>query len=202
MCWCVLKKLLTRSSRLYLFPFSPVASILCIVLCCIVALYPVYTIQPVVKPVVQPVRQLAVSCRQTSNRLSNRFDNHVERTATVRATGCQTGLYSRFDKHGFTTVLNSCLFNWLSNRVVQQPVWQPVVYTIQPVVKRVGLTTGCIVYTNIQLVVKPVWQPVLSNPFDSRFDNRLYRVNGALSALTLLLGWQEGHSACKKMGGW
>jgi len=60
------------------------------------------------------------------------------------------------------------------------------------------LTTGCIVYTNIQPVVKPclsnrlynpVWQPVertavrstrfsirLSNPF----DNRLYRVNGVL----------------------
>jgi len=31
------------------------------------------------------------------------------------------------------------------------------------------LTTGCIVYTNIQLVVKPV-------PFDNRSNNRLYRV--------------------------
>ena len=24
----------------------------------------------------------------------------------------------------------------------------------------------------------------------------------AFSALTLLVGWQEGHPACKKMGGW
>jgi len=24
----------------------------------------------------------------------------------------------------------------------------------------------------------------------------------AFSALTLLIGWQEGHPACKKMGGW
>ena len=61
-------------------------------------------------------------------------------------------------------------------------------------------STGCIVYTNIQPVVKLVWQPVgclftrysrLSNrlynpvwqpvwqPFDNRFDNKLYRVNGA-----------------------
>jgi len=27
-------------------------------------------------------------------------------------------------------------------------------------------------------------------------------VNPALSALTLLVGWQEGHPACKKMWGW
>jgi len=39
---------------------------------------------------------------------------------------------------------NNCSFNRLSNRVVQ-PVWQPAVYTIQPVVKP---------------VVKRVWQPV------------------------------------------
>ena len=83
------------------------------------------------KPVVQPVWQPAVSCRQTSNRLWKRLSH-------------------RFDKHGLTTVLNnavwqpcwmnSCSFNQLSNRVVQ-PVWQPAVYTIQP-------------------VVNPVWQPV------------------------------------------
>jgi len=68
---------------------------------------------------------------------------------------------------------NSCSFNRLSNRVVQ-PVWQPAVYMIQLFVKT---------------VVKPVWQPVvsciqtfmrLSNRFDNPFDNRLYRVNGAL----------------------
>jgi len=92
---------------------------------CVSLSYPVYTIQPVVKRVVQPVRQLAVSCKQTSNWLSNRlnvclhdttlnrqpavlckqtsnwlthrFDNRVERTATVRSTGCQTGLYNWFD---------------------------------------------------------------------------------------------------------
>jgi len=29
--------------------------------------------------------------------LYNRFDKRVERTATVRPTGCQTGLYNRFD---------------------------------------------------------------------------------------------------------
>jgi len=69
-----------------------------------------------------------------------------------------------------------CVYR-LSNRVVQ-PVWQPAVYTIQPFVKpvvkpvwqpveclytwynrlSVGLTTGCIVYTNIY----PVWQQVVS----------------------------------------
>jgi len=41
-----------------------------------------------------------------SNRLSNpfdnRFDNRVERTATVRSTGCQTGLYNRFDDRLYT----------------------------------------------------------------------------------------------------
>jgi len=57
-------------------------------------LNPIYTIQPVVQP--------AVSCKQAFNRLSNRFHNRVERTA-VRSTGCQTGLYIRFDKHGLTT---------------------------------------------------------------------------------------------------
>jgi len=56
-----------------------------------------------------------------------------------------------------TTVLNEqhCSFNRLSNRVVQ-PVWQPAVDTIQP-------------------FVKPVVKRV-----DNGFDNRLYRVNGAL----------------------
>jgi len=70
-----------------------------------------------------------------SIRLYNRFDNHVERTATVRSTGCQTSLI---------------------------PVWQPAVYTIQPVVKP---------------VVKRVWQPVEClytryNRSSIRFDNQ------------------------------
>ena len=73
-----------------------------------------------------------------------------------------------------------CSFNRLSNRVVQ-PVWQPAVYTIQPFVK------PC---------VKGVWQPVeclytrynrLSKRFDNRFDNRLYRVNGASQYVYRLL---------------
>ena len=43
------------------------------------------------------------------NRLSNQFDNHVERTATVRSTGCQTGLYNLFDNWLYTR------YNRLSN---------------------------------------------------------------------------------------
>ena len=57
---------------------------------------------------------------------------------------------------GLTTVLNEQLF-------------------IQPVVKP-GLTTGCIHDT-------AGCQTGLSNGFDSRFDNRLYRVNGAILRL-------------------
>ena len=41
-----------------------------------------------------------------------------------------------------------------------------------------GWTTGCIVYTNIHLVVKPVVQPAVQ--LYSRLDNRLYRTNGVL----------------------
>jgi len=75
------------------------------------------------------------------------------------------------------------------------------VYTIQPVVNRLsngfdsrlnvcihdttGLTTGCIVHTNIQPVVKPVWQPVwqpavsciqpvVNSRLSNRLSNRLY----------------------------
>jgi len=72
------------------------------------------------------------------------------------------------------------------------------VYTIQPVVK---------------LVVKPVWQPVgcfftrysrLSNrvvQLYSRFNNRLYRVNGVLQSCTELLlstavGLWKFHTGC------
>ena len=45
---------------------------------------------------------------------------------------------------------------------------QPAVYTIQPVVKRVWQPVECL-YTQYNL---------LSNRFDNRFDNMLYRVNG------------------------
>ena len=42
-----------------------------------------------------------------------------------------------------------------------------------------GLTTGCIVYTNIQPVVSLFTRySRLSNRLYNRFDNRLYRVNG------------------------
>jgi len=50
-----------------------------------------------------------------------------------------------------------------------------------------GLTISCIVYTNIQPVVKPVCRLttglisgciVYTAGFTTQFDNRLYRVNG------------------------
>jgi len=78
-----------------------------------------------------------------------------------------------------------CSFNRLLNRVVQ-PVWQPAVYTIQPVAKP---------------VVKWVWQPIEClytwyNQLSNRFDNRLYRVSGASEWLVrwngeLLWGYLE-----------
>jgi len=105
-----------------------------------------YTIQPVVKPDWQPV----VSCIQTFNRTGS--------------AGCQTGYTTWFDnrwneqrlfvqhwlfvqpvvKPGLRTVLNeqSIPSTRLSNRFYI-PLWQPAVYTIQPIVKR-------------------VWQPVVS----------------------------------------
>jgi len=77
--------------------------------------YPVYTIQPVVKLVWQP----AVSCKQTSN-----------------PTGLTTVLNEQplFVQPCWTN--SHCSFNRSSNWVVQ-PVWQPPVYMIQPVVKLV-----------------------------------------------------------------
>ena len=133
-----------------------------------------------------------VSCKQTSKRLLNGFDNpfdsHVERTVAVHSTGCTTGL---------TTVLNEQLF-------------------VQPLVKpgcTTGLTTGCkhdtavcqtgcqtglttgwmFVYT-IQPVVNQLWQPIVSciqtfTRLSNRFDNRLYRVNGALNGVDFLQGF-------------
>jgi len=38
-----------------------------------------------------------------SNRLLNRYDNRVERTATVRSTGCQAGLYNRLKSTEYTS---------------------------------------------------------------------------------------------------
>jgi len=78
-----------------------------------------------------------------------RFDNRVKRTA-VRSTGCQTGLYNRFDKHSLTT-------GWM------------FVYTIQPVVKPVVKRVWQPCWTNSfsfnrlsNRVVQLVWQPVVS----------------------------------------
>jgi len=42
-----------------------------------------------------------------------------------------------------------------------------------------------------------VWELVLSKVNSSSSSN-----NMAFSALTLLVGWQEGHPACKKLSGW
>ena len=59
--------------------------------------------------------------------LTNRFDNRVEGTA-VRSTGCETGLYNRFD-NGFDNRLY---------RVYKHLPGCQTGYTA-------GLTTGCIV---------------------------------------------------------
>jgi len=106
----------------------------------------------------------------------NGFDNRVNvciHDTTGCQTRCQTGCTTRFD-----------------NRVNEQLFVQHGCQT-RLTIGQIYLTTGCIVYTNIQPVVKPclsnrlynpVWQPVertavrstrLSNPFDNRFDKRL-----------------------------
>jgi len=74
-------------------------------------------------------RQYNLLQRVLGSSFDNWFDNRVERTATVRSTGCQTGLYNRSD--------NRCIHD--------------------TAVCQTGLTTGCIVYTNILPgIVKPV----------------------------------------------
>ena len=116
-----------------------------------------------------------------TNRLYSRLDNRLYRV-NKHPTGCQI-FVKPIVKPVWQPVwqrcwTNSCSFNRLSNRVVQ-PVWQSAVYTIQPVVKRLSIgfdnrlnvcihnTTGC--------------QPGLTSGLTTnRFDNRLYRVNGAL----------------------
>jgi len=65
--------------------------------------------------------------------------NRVERTATVRSTGCQTGLYNRFDNRLYTRYsrlsnrLSCRLSNGLNVCIHDTTGWQT------------GLTTGCIV---------------------------------------------------------
>jgi len=114
----------------------------------------VYTIQPVVTRVVKPVWRPFWQAR-LSNRLYNPVDKRVERTATVRSfncveptatvcsTGCQTGLYNRFDNglytrysrlsNGFDNRLNVCIYDTTGSQTGLTT----------------GLTTGWIVYTNI-----------------------------------------------------
>jgi len=69
------------------------------------------------------------------------FDNRVERTATVRSTGCQTGLTTGWM---FVHTIQAVV------KPVWQRVWQPVVSCIQTFTRlsnplTTGLTTGCIV---------------------------------------------------------
>ena len=94
------------------------------------------------------------------NRLSNRFDNGVERTATVRATllNEQPLFVQPVVTPGCTTGLTTgCIHDTAGCQTCCQT----------------GLTTGWMFVYTIQPVVKP----------DNRFDNRLYRVNGAYGTL-------------------
>jgi len=101
--------------------------------------------------------------------------------------GCNSSQYSSYQSNFSVDVSLWCMFtkgpftryNRLSNYAniklsVVKPDWQPVrcLYTRQPVVRPVVklvwqpfLTTGCIVYTDIQPAVKPVktvWQQLVS----------------------------------------
>ena len=94
------------------------------------------------------------------NRLSNRLYNQFDNRlyrVNKHPTGCQTSCQTGLTT-GLTTVLNEQLFV------------QPVVNLGCTTGLTTGLTTGCIVYTNIY-----------------RFDNRLYRVHGALLMFDLEL---------------
>jgi len=107
-------------------------------------------VQPVVKPSLTAVfkEQLFVQpvVKRCQTGLYNRFDNHVERTATVRATGCQSWFCNRLDNRLYTQY--SRLSNGFDNRLN--------VCIHDTTGCQTGLTTGCIVYTNIYPVVKPV----------------------------------------------
>ena len=101
-----------------------------------VSLYPVYTIQPVVNPVVNKhptgcqsglttCWMFVYTIQPVVKPVVQRGLTTVLNEQTFRSTGCQTGLYNRFDKQGLTTMLN------------EQPLFVQLV--VQP-----GLTTGCI----------------------------------------------------------
>jgi len=76
-----------------------------------------------------------------------------------------------------------------------QPVWQPAVSCIQPVVKPVvlsGLTTG---WRNCGCSFNTVVKPCLSNRLYNRIDNRLYRVNGVSVSV-----WRRWVTDCCRAG--
>ena len=75
-----------------------------------------------------------------SSRLYNRFDNRLYRI-NIHPSGCQTGCQTcttgtRFDNRFDNPLTTGCIHDTAGCQA--------------------GLTTGCIVYTNIQPVVKPV----------------------------------------------
>jgi len=79
--------------------------------------------------------------------------NRVERTATVRSTVMneQPLFVQPVVKLGCTSGLTTgCIHDTAGCQTGLTTGWMFVT----------GLTTGCIVYTNIYPVVKPVWQPV------------------------------------------
>ena len=125
----------------------------------------VYTIQLVVKPVEQP----AASCKQTFNRLFSRFENRLN-VCFHDTAGCSTAVVKLHERTFSLAPLKPCLHDAADCSIGYST----------------ALTTGCIVYTNIQ----PVEQPVeclctrysrlssrLSNQLNNRLNNQLRRVN-------------------------
>jgi len=128
-----------------------------------------YTPLTVVKLVVQPVWRPAVSCKQTSNGLSdwlsNWFDNRLNEqplfVQLIVKPGCTTSLTTGCIHNtagcqtgcqtGFDNGFDNRLNVCIHNTIGCQGVWQSIVSCIQT-----------------------------SNQLSMRFDNRLYRVNGAL----------------------
>jgi len=115
--------------------------------------------------------------------LSNRFDNRVERTATVRSTGCQTGLYNQFDNRVEHTI---------------QPVVKPVVKRLwQP--GKVWQPGKCL-YTRHNRLSNQ-----LSKRLSNRFNNRLYRVykHSASCQSRLTTGLTTGCIVCStRLSNW
>jgi len=149
----------------------------------------VYTIQLVVKPLEQP----AVSCKQTFNQLFSRFENRSN-VCFHDTAGCSTAVVKPHKRTFSLAPLKPCLHD-----AADSSIGYPT-----------ALTTGCIVYTDIQPVEQPVEclytryrrlsnrlsnqlnnrlnnEPAASckqtfNRLFNRFENRLYRVNGVSEA--------------------